>query len=75
MSRPRVGVNPRVDERERGSDRALQIHPDVLKATCEELDEAGWGYVQRCFIPASWKTQRPVPKTERRRIPKVRANE
>ena len=42
-----------------------RIHPDVLSATCEELDAAGWGNVPREKIPVNW---RELDAEERKRI-------
>lgn len=35
-----------------------RIHPAVYEATAEELIAAGWGEVERPYIPSDWKTRR-----------------
>lgn len=46
------------------------IHPNVLSATCDELDAAGWGDLPRAKIPADWR-EHPLarnPKGGRRSL-------
>jgi hypothetical protein len=38
-----------------------RIHPSVLAATADELDDAGWGDTPRANIPADWR-ENPLPR-------------